>query len=652
MAFVVSGGELGLTGSPPAGWTPAPAIPLGMGLSSSVFVEYAEIWRRQPQVRTVISFLARNIAQLGLHTYRRVSDTDRERLTDHPMAKLLATPVPGTPITRYRLVERLVSDVGIYDIAYWAKVRGPDGSGMALVPLPVLRVQPEGGNWLTPKKYRVTNPSGPDTVLAADQVVVFHGYNPTDVRVGASSLESLRSVLLEEFEAARSREQMWRGGARISGVLKRPAGTEWSQGAFDRFKASWQSFAQGGGAEGGTPILEDGMEYQSIGLTPEQAQYIQARKLTREEVAAAYHIPLPMVGILDHATFSNIKEQHQQLYQDTLGPWLTSIQEDIALQLLPEFEDSADVYVEFNLAEKLKGSFEEQMAAASSATGAPWMTRNEQRARFNLPEIEGGDELVTPLNVLVGGLASPRDTSSEDAGRPPKSKARRVPGKADPPDELGDFQAEHEAFAEALVAVSAREMSRLSSLGSAADLLAAWDDSAEDRVGVLQQVAARYGFRLSQVGAWQVLEQYNPGADGWDADVMLAWVVAAAETHATQHDEAGRAALEKAAAEGDGVPDTVKAAAAVWAVDAARRALTASTEFRSFGGHDAAGASGLAKKVWRTGGKNPRASHKALNGESVALDDVFGNGLRWPGDGKGDARETANCNCRLDYTRE
>jgi HK97 family phage portal protein len=650
MAFVVSDGRLGLSGTAPSGWTPGPLLPLGMQLSASTYADFGFIWRRQPQVRTVVSFLARNIAQLGLHTFRRVSDTDRERLADHPMAVLLANPAPGSGITRYRLIERLVSDQAIYDIAFWAKVRA--AGRLALVPLPVERVQPEGGNWLSPQRYRVYNPSGPDTELDAADVVVFHGYNPVDPRVGASPLESLRSVLLEEFEAAQNREQMWRSGARIGGVLKRPAeAPKWSPEAFERFRESWGTYARGGGREGGTPILEDGMEYQQLAMTPAQAQYIEARKLTREEVASAYHIPLPMVGILDHATFSNIKEQHQQLYQDTLGPWLTSISEDIALQLLPEFPDSDDVYVEFNMAEKMRGSFDDQANAASKSTGRPWMTVNETRARFNLPQVDGGDDLTVPMNVAVGGLASPADTASEDADRPPKAARPRRGRKADPPDELGGFEEERDAFADALAAASAREIGRLAGADDTAGLLAAWDAGAKGRVAVIQQVAAAYGFRLSQVGAWQVLEKFNPDADGWDADVMLAWIMAAAETHATQHDEAGRAALEKAVAEGDGVPGTVKAAAAVWVVDAARRATTASTEFRSFGGYDAAGASGLVKKVWRTGGKNPRASHKALNGEEVSLDDVFGNGLRWPGDGKGDTKEVANCRCRLDYTR-
>src|SRR5690554_5663895 len=148
--------------------------------------------------------------------------------------------------------------------------------------------------------------------------------------------------------------------------------------------------------------------------TRRSSDLIEARKLTREEVAAAYYIPPPLVGILDHATFSNIREQHKQLYQDTLGPWLTQIDEALEAQLLPEFGED-DLYLEFNLEAKMRGSFEEQAAAASTAAGAPWMTVNEIRGRNNLPSIEGGDDLVTPLNVSVGGQASPRDSTPDSA---------------------------------------------------------------------------------------------------------------------------------------------------------------------------------------------------------------------------------------------
>jgi HK97 family phage portal protein len=651
VAFVVSQGRLSAVSIAPLAVSAA-----YVQLADGVYREYAHLYRCQPQIRTVVSFLARNIAQLGLHAYRRVSDTDRERLTDHPLPRILAA--PGAKLTRYRLIERLVSDVAIYDRAFWVKVRMDSGALLGVIPIPPTRMTVEGDNWLEPEAFTVHGSKG-DLELTPEQVVHFHGYDPVDLRHGSSPIDALRSLLGEEFEANRAREQMWRNGGRLSGVLKRPADApKWDPTARGRFKEGWRSYTQGGG----TPILEDGMEYEQLAIDPAKAQYIEARKLTREEVAAAYHIPLPMVGILDHATFSNIKEQHQHLYQDTLGPWLTMIQEEIGLQLIPDLPDSSDVYVEFNLQEKLRGSFEEQAAQLQTAVGAPWLLRNEARARMNLPAIDGGDDLITPLNVLVGDMASPTDTAPDpaQAAALPKARGRLMLVKAagaDRPD-LGDFEQERDGLASALKTWTQRQADRLLARAGAKadgppDLLSWWDGGSEDRLAELSSLLAEHGYRIAQLGAWGVLDDFNPEASGWDPEVMLPWLLAAAESHAAQHEQAGRdqvAAVQEGPVEG--WRDTLRHAAEVWVSAAVKRAVTASAEARGFGSHDAAGVSGVTKKIWRTGGTNPRPSHRAQDGEAVSLDDVFSNGLRWPGDGKGEAKETANCNCRLDYATE
>jgi HK97 family phage portal protein len=643
MAFVITGGQLQPTGPGFAqAFNSLPIAPAEW--------EYTEIWRTQPQVRTVVSFLARNIAQVGIHTFRRVSDTDRKRLTDHGLTRVLAEPMPR--LTQYRLIERLVSDLAVYDTAYWIKAM-VDGT-LRLLPTPPSLLRPVGGSWLQADHYEAAS----GMRFEVDQVVHFHGYHPDDLRIGSSSLDALRSLLLEDRESSRQRAQMWRSGARMTGVLTRPAeAPEWSPESRVRFREMWRTFTQGGGAEGGTPILEDGMGYTQVSMNPQQTQYIESRKLTREEVAAAFHIPPPLVGILDHATYSNIVQQHEILYQDTLGPWFESIVQDIQAQLLPDIPDNKDVYCEFNIAAKMAGDFEAQAAAASTATGGPWMTRNEQRARMNLPSLEGGDELIVPLNVTAGGQASPTDTAPKAAA---PSRGRALSTKASGrPEKLGDFDYERDQFARRLGNRSERQAaSLLASVGvkdlAPPDVMATWEAGAADRRAELQSLIAAHGFRIAQVGAWEVLAEHNADAEGWSADVMLAWLLTAAGSHAEAHDAEGSNLLTSAVASTEGDwRDRVQSAMAVWAGSTAiRRAFTAATETRSFGGHDAAGASGLTSKVWRTGGSNPRTSHKALDGDKVQLDDVFGNGCRWPGDAHGKESETANCNCKLTYQRE
>ncbi|MDP7706809.1 phage portal protein [Mycobacterium sp. TY815] len=403
MTFVVSEGAVRALSRP--SFVSSSRLPTVVSLS----MDYDKIWRTQPAVRTVVTFLARNIAQLGLPLYRRDSDTERERLNDHPLAMLLRQPNPWT--TRYRFINALVHDFAIYDVAYWLKMK-VDGQTSGLVRLPPKLVAPKGDNWLTPDEFELAG-SKQRKVFPADQVVYFRGYS-ADGDVGVSPLESLRQILLEDWAGSQMREQVMRNGARVSGYIKRPPPStsgvkEWSREARERFRQQWQQqYVADGPQAGGTPILEDGMEFVAASQTAKELQYVEGRKLTRGEVASAYFIPPPMVGILDDATFSNITEQRKMLYTDALGPWLTMIQDEISLQLIPDFEGKPQqFYAEFNLREKLSGDFVSRQDAITKAVGGPTMTINEARALDNRPPVEGGDELIRPLNVTQNGDQQP-----------------------------------------------------------------------------------------------------------------------------------------------------------------------------------------------------------------------------------------------------
>lgn len=630
MAFVVSEGKI--TG------LDRPSMPSisGVSLASDYTADYATIWKTQPHVRTVVGFLARNIAQIGLHVFERTSDTDRRRLTDHPLALLIAKPNGRT--TRYRLIDALVNDLGIYDVACWVKMTS-GATPAGLMRLPPRSIKPIGETWAWPEGVRFRGSKGSKD-FTADEIVIFRGYNPTDSRWGVSPMETLRRVLAEEYQAGLYREQLWRNGARFPGYIARPkTAGDWSDPARERFRNDWRGLYTGSGpGAGGTPILEDDMSFVAGGITPAQAQYLETRKLTREEVAAAFHIPLPMVGILDHATFSNIKEQHQQLYQDTLGPWLTMIQEEIGLQLLPDLDQTGKIYVEFNLAEKMKGSFEEQATSLQTAVGAPWLTRNEARARQNLPQVDGGDALVTPLNVLIGGQASPTDSAPKADG----TGSTQVKVRAPKP-----YQTKHE---QVLAAFFKRQGAAVRShLGAKAADDDWWD--AERWDSELSSDLYALAITTSQQVAASTLDSIGFKPDEYDVDRTLAWLAEASQLSAGSINATTKAAID-GALEGD---DPTAAVTSVFDIAQSSRAAAiavgAVTMLSAFATTEAAKqvAGDVATKTWVTGPK-ARPSHAAMSGETVSLSENFSNGLAWPGDSSGGADEVAGCNCSLDIT--
>lgn len=409
MGITVSGGLPIPIGTP---WSRYSPTQQRIDISPFLSLEYFEIWRLQPSVRRVVSFLARNVGQLGIGVFKRESDTERAKASDHPLAKLLARPNPK--MTPYRFKSTLIHDLGIYDVAYWRKIRV--GSKLvALQHMPPRLVTPDNYNTpgLSPTAFKLAGPIGgaDDTIIPAEDVFYVRGYGGI-YDIGISPLESLRQILREEWSASEMRDQIMRNGARMSGYLSRPKDApEWSKPARDRFKASWRAQYSGADASqaGGTPVLEDGMTFVQASQTAKDLQYIEGRKLTDEEVCRSYFIPPPMIGILDRATFSNITEQRSMLYTDTLGPILEQIEDEIDLQLLPEVEPVTPerFYCEFNIRDKLTGNFKDRAAVMQPAVGAPWLTRNEARAMDNRPPIEGGDELIMPLNLTQNGDPNP-----------------------------------------------------------------------------------------------------------------------------------------------------------------------------------------------------------------------------------------------------
>jgi hypothetical protein len=320
------------------------------------------------------------------------------------------------------------------------------------------------------------------------------------------------------------------------------------------------------------------------------------------------------------------------------------IQQRINAFLLPMIGASPDTYVEFYLDEKLKGSFEERASILQSAVGGPWMTRNEARADNNLPPLNGGDELIVPMNVTEGGQASPQDTHMD-----PKSdcscikcKSKQIQIKAKSSKE------EDEQMAEILRKFFKRQASSiLPKIGAGSENW--WDEDrwngelADDVEPLVDKIADAHGKDAAKaLGA-----EYN-------TEITRKYLRALAEGRAKAINTTTFRQLEEALETEDeeDAPEQVfetrenrdsgtfgrslATAVAGWAV--AKEAINQAKN------------QGIQRKVekeWVTG-DNPRPEHAAMNGERVPIDDNFSNGCYWPGDDNGDPDTTCGCNCSVE----
>lgn len=381
-------------------------------------MDVERLFETQPHLRTVVSFLAANVAQLPLKAFITDADGVRRQDIDGVAPTLLRH--PNADMTGYDLIESLVASLKLYDAAIWMVAPDADSaSGYQIRPIPIpWVVEYAGGDAFSPDEIVICNPrGGVITRVPATSCIIWHGWSPSDPSSGSSPVESLRMVLSEQVSSWRYRRQQWEHSARTPAYISRPKDVEpWTDSALKRFKAAWAGQWEGedGSEAGGTPVLEDGMELKaSPSMDFQDAQWAEACQLSLETVCMVYRLNPAMIGAdRGGMTYASVKENARQLYSETLGPDIRMIEDRLNEFLLPMIGAPANERLEFDLTVKLSSSFEEQVSTMQSAVGAPWLTRDEARARMGYPTIDGGDELITPLNVLVGGLASPTDTTA------------------------------------------------------------------------------------------------------------------------------------------------------------------------------------------------------------------------------------------------
>lgn len=606
----------------------------------------AQLWRTQPNVRTVVDFLARNIAQLSLQTFARAEDGDRKRLRDSPAAKVLSSPNLG--MTGFELIRSLVSDLALYDEAWWLVVPAKDGQ-WEIRPLANHRVSVLSGSEINGDLVIQYTENAKSMTIPGENIIHFGGWTPGYGTHGSPVVESLKDVLAEQVAASKFRSAIWKNGGQVGQYITRPKdAASWSDEAARRFREDIGSYKAGGGNAGRWPVLEDGMAINQVRFNAREEQWIEAAQLALETVARAWHINPAMLGATGGVSYANVREFRKMLYGETLGPWLRMIQDRINQRLLPMIGEAPGVYVEFNIKAKLAGSFEEQAAVLSAAVGRPWMVADEARALENMPAL-GGDaaELVTPLNVIVGGQASPRDSAP---------KSGRILTKRDPINLKGEPNVASEKTVEQVLArfFKRQRVAVLAKLNAKAD--APWwdakrwdkelaDDLFKAAVSVTGQVAA------------DTLESIGDDPDAYDMARTQKFLLAVAKSRSTMINQATLAQIQEALDddEEDEEGEQLHTPEKVFdEADESRGAAIGQTLLTTFAAFAITEATKQrtqgSTKTWVVTSGNPRSSHAAMSGETVSLDENFSNGAKWPGDPVLGADGVSNCMCTVEIT--
>lgn len=612
-----------------------------------------KLYQSQDNLKAVVDFLANSIAQLPLNVYRRNDETDRERDRTSDAAKLLWR--PNEDQTGYEFIRALATEYFVFGTVYvWLipDAESPSKWQMRIIP----------SEWITTTKSKnayssqsitvVAGPSGVAVEIPRTEFVQFKTYSPGSPGGYISPLSGLRQTLQEQIEAGNFRRELWHSSGRLNAQILRPANVQpWDEETRRKFvEAFRESWGSGGNKAGSIPLLEDGMEIKPFQTSFKESQWMESVKLSRESVAAAYGVNPSLIWHSDTQTYASSKDNARALYAECLGPVLQMIQQRINSFLLPMVGADPDTYVEFDLTEKLKGSFEERASILQAAVGGPWMTRNEARADNNLPPVEGGDELIVPLNVVEGGQSSPQDTHMEEqepmAIEPAEPQKMRKKAEAEKLRiKARSTQEEDEKMAGILRAFWKRQAAAvLPKIGAKS---AKWwneerwnTELADDIEPAINSVADAHGKEVADaIGSEYRTEQTRK------------YLHTLAEGRAKAiNDSTYKRLLDALESDDETVvpsrvfetrenKDSITFGRAL-AIGVAGWAATheAPAQAEQQGYHK------TVEKRWITG-TNPRPEHAMMDGETVPIDDAFSNGCYWPGDENGDPDTTCGCNC-------
>lgn len=379
---------------------------------------FERIATRQPWVFTVVMKLLWAAARLPLNAYETLGeDGGRRRARGSDLDLLLLRPRPRA--RGFRLKAPIWWDLLVHGRALVVKDRpGPGQPPTALWPIPWPQVETVADNSGV-VGFRVHLPSAAAAIWVAPVDAVYLELP------GGSPLEPLARTLRLEDAAID-----WQHTSFANGVTPRGAFTtdaKLDDRTMPRLRANLEALYAGPENAGRFGVFDQGLRWSQMGQSAVDAELLGQRRLSREEVCAAYDIPPPLVGILDHATLSNVEVLHNALYVDTLGPRLTMLEDDLNAQLVDDEPAWDGLWVEHNLNELLKPLPETRMRAYLMGQQSSTSTINERRRAENLPPIDHdlADTVMVPANMLPVGVDRPADWTG-DGGVPAQGAADAV----------------------------------------------------------------------------------------------------------------------------------------------------------------------------------------------------------------------------------
>jgi HK97 family phage portal protein len=364
----------------------------GVHVDADTALKISTVW-------ACVTLLAETIASLPLSVYRNRPDDGRERARNHPLYEILHDQ-PNEQQTSAEFREMMTGHALLRGNAYAQIIPGPRGPVDQLMPIHPDRVTVEklpNGRF----RYPVQQDDGSKRLF--NQEDIFHLRGPSkDGIVGMSIVDYAIDSFGMAMSAERYGGRFYRNDSRPGGVLSTP--NKLSKGAAGRLKSGWES-AHTAGNQHRVAVLEEGLQWQQVGISPEEAQFLETREFQAEDVCRWFRVPPHMVGLTSKATSwgSGIEQMGIGFVTYTLLPWLTRWKQAISRDLIlaPQL-----YFADFVVEGLLRGDIASRYSAYATGRQWGWLSVNEIRGMENMNRVDNGDVYLQPMNM-------------DEAGQPP-----------------------------------------------------------------------------------------------------------------------------------------------------------------------------------------------------------------------------------------
>jgi len=351
--------------------------------------------------RRCVQTISMAVAGIEWDLYR-MKGKDLQEIEGHPMQALLRKPNPQ--MGGSRLMETVAAYLMLRGESY-LYAAGPDGNRppLELWPLRPDRVRPvpdASGREIARYEYTL---NGIVSDLPREKVLQLKLFNPLDDLHGMSPITSAALSIRMGNEAKRWNTALLENGARPMGALSTTAFL--TQAQVDSMRSQFSGLYVGPENAGRPVVLEGGVQWQEMGLSPADMSWLESQKLSAREIAICYGVPPEMIGDSSNKTYANYREARRAFYQETILPTMDWVRDELNSWLLPMYPDKG-LYLDYDR-DDIDALQEDRAELWGRLTNATWLTINEKREATGYEAVEGGDVLLIPATMLPAEAQPP-----------------------------------------------------------------------------------------------------------------------------------------------------------------------------------------------------------------------------------------------------